>query len=876
MRIVLLFSLVFMQAVLAKAQSSELIDVLPLTDRILMLRFDDGYVDHHDQGQSPDQDVVFADTLNTTLASLASSYEIVSAADSNYFLPLRPTKVYRKSKPTDFAEYCQRWGPGCINDSLDHTKEHWLYLKLPFPLQNGPFYTIVFDVALGQRDASWRQDDQRRRSEAVHVNQVGYVAEAGEKFGYVYQWMGDGGSLILDATARQFHLIEESTGAVAFTSQVAFRKDSSTQEIAYPSQSPPNGNLLGANVWECDFSSFRQNGSYRLCVDGVGCSFPFEVANDVYQTPLEAVLNGLYQQRSGIATVAPYTDQPRPAPHSPERTPGFAGRLKYSTIRASEYDEFDAPVNQKAAIDAAVLGTLESSGWYQDAGDWDSYITHAEVPTMLLWLFEMTPEKWGDGQFNLPENSNGFPDVLDEALWLPRFYQRLRAELLTKNYGTGGIGGSRIFGDLWGDDSTPDGKLRGSWEDTDRDWIVSGEDPFITYAYAGLAAHIATLLSQNQLSDPEGVDWRQEALEAYAWAKANTRSDETDLSFGYPLSHLELYASACLWRLTGEVTYEADFASSFGESRNDDLSTHILFGLANYRAGALEQTANQTLLDEVRRKIQAEGNFVLEAFREDRATRWGGNFFLPLIIGQATTPLVQAGIVTHYFAPLDASSNQNLYRDGLYSTADYFLGNNPLNQTWITGLGERSPAQIFNLDSWILGGENPRSGVTPYGPWTKEFISFQHSGPFDPRWAFQKTHPLGEDNWPAHERWFNQRMSPLSAEYTIHQNLAPQILTYGYLYSLTAPDFVSGTRQSIAKTYDLYISPNPARNEVRIFGEDARQVGSLVVRNSKGQLVRQVELSTKQFDVTGLAAGIYSVTFFTTNGEAFTRKLVVE
>jgi len=876
MRIPVLIVILLSTCVSAEAQSSQLIDVLPLTDQILMIRFDDGYVDHHDQGQLPQEDKVIADTLDAQAASLASSYGIISTTDPNYLSFKRPVEVYRKSKPTDFANYCQRWGPGCINDSLDHTKEHWLYLKLPFPLENGMLYTIGFSAVPGQQDATWRQNDQLLRSEAVHVNQIGYVAEAGEKFGYVYHWMGDGGGLSIGDETRQFHLIDEATETPAFSGLVAFRKDSSTQEIAYPSQSPPHGNLLGANVWECDFSSFRQNGSYRLCVDGIGCSFPFDIKDEVYQEPLSYVLTGLYQQRSGIATTAPFTDQPRPAPHNPLLTPGFAGRLKYSTVRASEYDETDAPFNQKAEIDAAILGPLDSWGWYQDAGDWDGYITHSEVPTMMLWLYEMAPEKWGDGQFSLPENSNGFPDLLDEAAWLPRFYHRLRAELLAKNYGTGGVGGSRVFGDLWGEDYALDGTLRGSWEDTDRDWIVSGEDPFITYAYAGLAAHMATLLSKQQLSDPEGVDWRQEAIEAYAWAKANTLPDEQDFAFGYPLRHLELYASACLWRLTGEATYETDFALSFGESIDDDLSTHTLFGMANYRAGAEEQTANATLLDQVKTKIQADGNFVMEAFRDERSARWGGNWFLPLIVGQATTPLVQAGVVAHYFAALDEPSSAEIFRNGLYSTCDYFLGNNPLNQTWITGLGERSPEHIFNLDSWILGGENPRVGITPYGPWSKEFIGFQNSGPFDPRWAFQKTYPRGEDNWPAHERWFNQRTAPLSAEYTVHQNMAPQILTFGYLYSLTAPDFVSSTRQPRVKSYDLYLSPNPAVDEVLLLGEDAQKMESVTLVSASGSIVQQVELTDSQWSVGKLPSGIYAVSFRTKSGEQVSRKLIKE
>jgi len=229
------------------------------------------------------------------------------------------------------------------------------------------------------------------------------------------------------------------------------------------------------------------------------------------------------------------------------------------------------------------------------------------------------------------------------------------------------------------------------------------------------------------------------------------------------------------------------------------------------------------------------------------------------------------------FAEADAPSNRDIYRDGLYSTCDYFLGNNPLNQTWVTGLGERSPAHIFNLDSWVLGGETPRVGVTPYGPWSKEFLGFfTNSGPFDPKWAFERTYPLGEDNWPAHERWFNQRTAPLSTEYTVHQNMAPQILTYGYLYSLTAPDFVSGTQQVISKTYELYISPNPAIDDVRILGRDAIEIQSAKIFNSAGGQVLQTRVFDGQLNVRSLSAGVYSVTFTTNKGELISRKLIIE
>ena len=67
-------------------------------------------------------------------------------------------------------------------------------------------------------------DARASRSEAVHVNQVGYVPDAGEKYGYVYHWRGDGGGLDLGDEPGQFALVDEATpppppGKEAFTAR---------------------------------------------------------------------------------------------------------------------------------------------------------------------------------------------------------------------------------------------------------------------------------------------------------------------------------------------------------------------------------------------------------------------------------------------------------------------------------------------------------------------------------------------------------------------------------------------------------------------------------------------------------------------------------
>ncbi|RYG25873.1 hypothetical protein EON82_05540, partial [bacterium] len=419
------------------AHGSDLVEVSPLTDRIVLLHFKDGYVVHHKLGQKRSDEKVVVDPLDVSVASDRVSYRIISPTDPSYKQAKLPIDVGRKSKGTDFAWFTDRWENGrAVNDRPDHAKEHWLYLFLPQPMKEGQAYTITTG-SLAKNGKSWKLPfvARKARSEAVHVNLLGYVPAAPAKFAYVYQWAGDRGSIDLKAYAgKRFWLVDQATGKDVFTGNVAFRKPATNPETIQKADTP-NANFLNADVYECDFSSFTKPGRYVVAVEGVGRSFAFKVDPDVYREPFRTVARGLYHNRSGIALTKPYTEFERPAPGHPGVTPGF--RLQYSSLRSLDYG---SESGTKEQITPTLKGPLDAWGWYQDAGDWDSYETHLRVAQELLLAYELNPKAFRDGELNIPESGNGAPDILDEAAWLPRFCHRLRQELLAKKYATGGIG----------------------------------------------------------------------------------------------------------------------------------------------------------------------------------------------------------------------------------------------------------------------------------------------------------------------------------------------------------------------------------------------------------------------------------------------------
>ncbi len=756
------------------APAAEVTEVLPLTDRIVMVHFNEGYVKHHGKGQVNNDDIVVITPLDTVAAVRTTSYTITSLDDPAFGTAKTPTKVGRKSKGTDFAWFTDRWvGDHFENDRPDHTKEHWLYLTFSTPLTSGKTYTVATgSLATNGENFRFKFDETQLRSEAVHVNQVGYVPDAPTKFGYVYHWLGDQGGLDLsDYAGKKFWVVDAKSGQKVLEGKLALRAPKSQVETGQTNDTP-GGNFQGADVYECDFSGLKTIGRYRLAVEGIGCSFPFAVGPDVYRAPFQSVTRALFHNRSGIALTAPYTPFVRPAPHNSQLTPGFKGRLKYTSLR---FQDWGSEGGDKTKLEQAIKGDLDVSGWYQDAGDWDSYDTHLRIAFELLLAYEIAPNNFSDGELKIPESGNGIPDIVDEAMWLPRFCYRLREELLTKKYGTGGIG-LRICGDAFGSDAGPNGVLRGSWEDVDRTWVASGEDPVSTFRYAGAAAQIAYLLRQHRLTDPSGIDWAKEARESYSWAIKNTLAGDESSVKGH-----RLYAAAALFRLTGSAEFESQVVKdSAAISSTSVLDSSLFPGIALYTLGAAGTPAT---LDRLRGAMLATADQNGIGNAEKRALRWGGDFYFPMLVGQQSTPLVPELAVAWKLTAISAPAKANRYRAAMLTTADFFSGTNALNTTWVTGLGSRSPKQIFHLDAWANGQGKFQPGLVPYGPWRRD--KTYGAGPWDLAWAYKTVYP-DISKWPGSEQWFDNRNSPLASEFTVHQNLGPAAAFYGILCAPTA------------------------------------------------------------------------------------------
>jgi hypothetical protein len=638
-------------------------------------------------------------------------------------------------------------------------KDHWIYLFLDGSLKNGQTVTVDAPKVLSA-PASLTYSDLSSPSEAVHVNLLGYVPDAPKKFGYVYAWLGDaGGMAVNDRIARPFRLIEEKTGKVAFSAVTAFRRPANNAETQHLDETP-GGSFVATDVLECDFSAFRTPGSYRLSVDGVGCSSPFQIDPDVYRNAFQITTRCLFHNRSGIALTKPYTSFERPAPHNPLLTPGFKGKLQYTSSRMIDWKNWESSPDDLPAIKAGLRGPLDVWGWYQDAGDWDGYYTHIQVAQELLLAYQVAPGNFAPKELNLPESNKVVPDILNEAAWLPRYCYRLRHALKEKGWGTGGLG-LRVCGDHFGSDTGPEDVGRGSWQDVDRTWIVSGEDPLSTYQYAGAAAQLARAFEIAHISDPANVDWRKEAIESWNWAKSKTRpGDEVKLV------QQRAYAAGALAALTRGGEYESQLdRDTAAINANSELWDASLFGPVAYLMAPATNRKNVNLEQRLRAAVLHTAELGV-ASADKRALRWGGSFGMPMLVGQQTTPMIEPIIAAY------GITHDERFRTVMFTTADYFLGTNPLNMTWVTGLGPRNPLHVFHMDSWYRpAGLSP--GIVPYGIWRKE--NEQGAGPWDHDWANKSVYPKIE-SWPGAERWFSNQCSPMASEFTVFDDSGANLI----------------------------------------------------------------------------------------------------
>ncbi len=667
-----------------------------------------------------------------------AQYSIVDLAAAGPLL--RPQAVWRKSKIVDTA----RTAP----EENGLVVQHHVFLELAEPLVPGAAYRVeVADPAVP--GATLTYDTARLRSEAVHVSHLGFRRDDPVKVGYLSMWLGrnaadpEAEAAVAYAPGTPFRLLDTVTGAVVFEGAA---------ELDEPWDAPTNLrlNFNLAPVLALDFSAFDRPGEYVVEVEGVGTSFPFRIADDVWDDAFRTAMLGFYHQRSGIALEAPWTDWPRPR----SLHPADGIRVVRSGATLMDTDQglnllgrksFDALVAERT--DAVVADAW--GGWH-DAGDWDRRAQHLHAVRDLLDLAELRPAFAATTALAIPETGNGLPDLVDEALWTVDLYRRLQ-------HADGGVPGGIEAGSY-----PPRGET--SWTSS-QELYVYAPDAWSSYLYAGVAARVAFLL--DGLDAALAAGYAESALRAMRWAEANTPAHAVDRVEVVSARNL---AAAELYRLTGDAVWHDVFVRTSAYAGGRQLGHEEQQFYATLVYARTDRPVDEALLGRGLAALTGYADFLIGSGRR-------GGF------GQVVNPWIPYGWSYTSALPVEADvlvlahalTGDERYFRALIGETQFGLGANPDNMTFTTGLGHRWPREVLLVDKYGMGGV-PR-GLTVFGGWNVQDRG-QH-------WSFAEAArhmtPRYPDAWPVHETHIGYFWAVPITEYTVHSTLARVAKAWGYI-----------------------------------------------------------------------------------------------
>ncbi len=751
---------VFVFAVLPlRVEAAKLLGLEVLDKDYVVVHVSDGEVAHEQPGEKVTR---YAPELSTTAATQASSWTIKSQQDANYGTAGKnPTACSRKKKTSGHAQ--MEWVSSDYR--YEYTYHHWIFLKLPSSLQQGASYTLDIAAAtnVDVTTQSFTFDIYNSRSEALHVNLVGYAPDAPHKAADLYAWLGDGG-------ARDYKSLVDSK---VFIYDVGTKQATEIGKVALwkPSGSDVGGyNLTRSSVWNADFSSVTTPGTYRLVVDGVGCSQDFQIASGIYADPFKITIRGFFYMRMGQDNVAKLSPPPRLPLYVPGKDPADT-KVYITTMQlfdpgwsafSSGGDPWDRPDDWAKYRKSGNPTNDNAYGGHADAADKDRHLGHISIVYDMLLPYILTKGAIGDDNAGIAESGNGVPDILDEARFEVDYWLRLRDG---KEYGHGL--------------TNPNSK---------NEFFQAGTSPVAAWANAANAAMLADafrIAGNTALSE----QYKAAAIEAFGIGNAATDPmlDKTMDAGGATFRgrDLKMTAAAYLYNVTGDQTYEAVVPSeSVCTAANSEISTtklNQLWATAGYLM--TPQTVHfQSLWNNMKASIISQAKSVETAKMDSRPSRRSTNeddgYFHNI-------QNVQRTLVAH--AVTTDATDRALFRKALALEADWSLGRNPANLiqmgTSTTPLETKRGVQYMYTEGREDGVQGTTPGQTPYCNLDDWDTSMTMGAPSK---LFANGYPADFKNaWPIGDACVETPWVWAHSEFTPQQTMRGKTALYGYLYGLT-------------------------------------------------------------------------------------------
>lgn len=454
--------------------------------------------------------------------------------------------------------------------------------------------------------------------------------------------------------------------------------------------------LSGDTVQQAVFTSVHQPGTYVLEIAGHR-SDSFPIHERAYADVLRTTVRGYTGQRCGCAV-----DLGNGYSHPACHLDGAYGASSGKT------------------------GALPNHGGWHDAGDYGRYVVNSGITCgTLLWAWELYPEALRTLDLGIPKQHGSLPDYLEEVLWNLNWMLQLQEP-------DGGVFHKQTSDHFCAFIMPQDDKLVSNV-------IGTGAVPYkSTAATADLAAVMAIAARCYAPYDKTlAAKFLAAARRAWTWASAHPGvafSNPAGVTTGEygdaQLTDELLWASAELWRTTGEPQFEQAFlkglptnlgdlhiaAPSWASVGSMACWTYVLAGGAgNSQVKAAIQQKTHAAAQQLVAHSQGNGYATTLAAAD---YVWGSN-------GNAGNQSLLLAL-DHHFAPNREAVDASL------ANLHYMLGRNCFGVSWVTGVGTRPfmhphhrPSAADNIAApWpglLSGGPNRRPGdvvaeTVPAGP----------------------------------------------------------------------------------------------------------------------------------------------------------------
>lgn len=422
----------------------------------------------------------------------------------------------------------------------------------------------------------------------------------------------------------------------------------------------------GQNVQLVDFSELKDPGKYSVKVGGNVLRGDLVVKEETYKDVFKAAAKWFYYQRASMALEEQY-----------------AGQWKRAAGHLDENVSFHNSTGANGSIKSP-------KGWY-DAGDYGKYIVNSGITTYtLLSLYEHFPEYFKTLKWNIPADGQ-LPDLLAEIKWNLDWMLTMQASDGTVYHKLTALG---FPGDVM------------PAEDSDARYVI-GKSAEAAFDFAGVMA------LASRVYKPFDASYASTCLEAakkaYTWASsnmnvhftANPAGVSTGTYEGSDASDEKLFAGTELAITTGDASYKQS-GSSANISYWGDMSGIATYGKATHESVFSDAAeAKQKLLSTADKFVErTQTGFGVVMSKEDFV--WGSN---------AAASNQGIWLLHAYYLTGDEK-----YYTAAVQALNYLLGKNPLDMSFVTGFGTKSPMMPHHRPSTADGVTDPVPGMLVGGP----------------------------------------------------------------------------------------------------------------------------------------------------------------